>query len=1002
MSPERKKTPETNIEGVRLPREIGLELLEEMKRKKLLKEANEENNFPPDSSLPDYVTPEELLRERGLVFTNRGRRIAAEVVGAMSRSFNGREIPPWFSWQVMGVTLLIASGVGVRNKEGGKKEEIKKAIRRIVGDPPLRVSDVSVGPVEYYYNQIYGHPPSELVRATLSTDGREIDFGIWFVPRNLSSLPPEKIPLALKKRLGKETNSCRPMPIIVVYSDGRRVDILNIEESLREMKLKKIKTTLAMVLLTLFIIDLAFFGQIRNQDRLITANYSTVSTVSNRGSSLPESFHRSSRKKSFCPPKERPGVSSSVSPPEVVLPNISPQRALQETLPRTTVVLPVVSKGEGSLEAPQQTIYLGENNSPPSGEEPSPELVAPSSEQSFIETNKAEPEGFPVITLVGIPSETNLEGWHLCLKEINFKNPPTVIINEITHQITSRQGELTVPVVKAEDFLEETGRVSLWFRMFLDRLVEGAGQEVAPVLIEVADPSEGLKMLEVLERELSDRPDWRARIGLVVKNLSSSETQEARELEKSFGEWHNRAYQEGVTRYPPLIKTGAPYPGLLVYGEGVLILDPTTRGIRLQPPSWVETKREWETIIVRPFPPSSIASPEISSPTTTEVPVETPAISSSGENPGKRELNSSVLTEGNSREISQEPPAKFKDTSQKRSKEGWWREVFRVEYNLVELFPPGAEDLRHNFEVALGKIENPQNTSPLELGEVELVLPPGARVVFWRDPRYPSDVIITNGLTPEEDGGYREAGGYYGGGVCSLASILYHLGLSTPGLNIEERVVHYNQLPGIPWEYGSGILTGENPQNLVMRNCNPFPIRIRLVNDGEKISGVVEQLNLTPNDVRDIVNFYRPQLKTSIEEIFGGVNSQPDPDLVMAMLLVESCGNPCAVSWVGAEGLLQVMPDHFEEGTDHFSAFRNISTGLNVLKYFYEQYLNMGFSPDEAMKEAVKGYNGGFTEPRPEETENYFRLVMEVYGKLKEEDFCGILEILPWCSFSCR
>ena len=53
-----------------------------------------------------------------------------------------------------------------------------------------------------------------------------------------------------------------------------------------------------------------------------------------------------------------------------------------------------------------------------------------------------------------------------------------------------------------------------------------------------------------------------------------------------------------------------------------------------------------------------------------------------------------------------------------------------------------------------------------------------------------------------------------------------------------------------------------------------------------------------------------------------------DPDLIAAVMQIESCGHPSVLSSAGAIGLFQVMPFHFQAGEDPFDPETNARRGL--------------------------------------------------------------------------
>lgn len=77
-----------------------------------------------------------------------------------------------------------------------------------------------------------------------------------------------------------------------------------------------------------------------------------------------------------------------------------------------------------------------------------------------------------------------------------------------------------------------------------------------------------------------------------------------------------------------------------------------------------------------------------------------------------------------------------------------------------------------------------------------------------------------------------------------------------------------------------------------------------------------------------------------------------EPHLAATVMQIESCGDPRALSPVGAAGLFQVMPTHFPAGEDRFDPATNARRGLD--------YLRRGLELAEGdVRLALAGYNGG-------------------------------------------
>lgn len=97
-----------------------------------------------------------------------------------------------------------------------------------------------------------------------------------------------------------------------------------------------------------------------------------------------------------------------------------------------------------------------------------------------------------------------------------------------------------------------------------------------------------------------------------------------------------------------------------------------------------------------------------------------------------------------------------------------------------------------------------------------------------------------------------------------------------------------------------------------------------------------------------------------------------DPNLAATVMQIESCGYPNANSIVGAKGLFQVMPFHFEEGDEMLDPDTNAAHGLA----YFATGLNLA---DGHAGLALAGYNGGHNlidrayETWPLESQRYYR-----------------------------
>jgi hypothetical protein len=104
-------------------------------------------------------------------------------------------------------------------------------------------------------------------------------------------------------------------------------------------------------------------------------------------------------------------------------------------------------------------------------------------------------------------------------------------------------------------------------------------------------------------------------------------------------------------------------------------------------------------------------------------------------------------------------------------------------------------------------------------------------------------------------------------------------------------------------------------------------------------------------------------------------------ELIRAVIAEESGGRPCAVSWKGAQGLMQLMPATSEQFgvKDPFDPRQSVEAGTKLLKQLLTKYNN-----DVSL--ALAAYNAGEPRvdrdggvPRIAETQNY---VNDIQSKL--------------------
>ena len=127
-----------------------------------------------------------------------------------------------------------------------------------------------------------------------------------------------------------------------------------------------------------------------------------------------------------------------------------------------------------------------------------------------------------------------------------------------------------------------------------------------------------------------------------------------------------------------------------------------------------------------------------------------------------------------------------------------------------------------------------------------------------------------------------------------------------------------------------------------------------------------------------------------------------DPKLVKSVMLVESGFNPAAVSYKGARGLMQLMPDTaaLYGVSDIHDPRQNIAAGTRHLSYLLDYYggdLSKSLAAYNAGEGAVDRYGGI---PPYEQTQLYVRKTLAAYygkstlgggfGKPSSETFRGI------------
>lgn len=103
-----------------------------------------------------------------------------------------------------------------------------------------------------------------------------------------------------------------------------------------------------------------------------------------------------------------------------------------------------------------------------------------------------------------------------------------------------------------------------------------------------------------------------------------------------------------------------------------------------------------------------------------------------------------------------------------------------------------------------------------------------------------------------------------------------------------------------------------------------------------------------------LASIYTPEVLHWKEEILTWAQQyEVNPNVIAIVIQIESCGGPTALSYVGATGLMQVMPFHFDNGENMLNPDTNVKRGMAV---FYEC---LTVFADWDLGLALACYNGG-------------------------------------------
>jgi hypothetical protein len=161
-------------------------------------------------------------------------------------------------------------------------------------------------------------------------------------------------------------------------------------------------------------------------------------------------------------------------------------------------------------------------------------------------------------------------------------------------------------------------------------------------------------------------------------------------------------------------------------------------------------------------------------------------------------------------------------------------------------------------------------------------------------------------------------------------------------------------------------------------------IQIKIDEHGNKVffnSPEKEQLQHRVNTNQPVNRLKKEQYAPLIQSVCEKYNV--DPDLVNAVIQVESAYNKQAVSHAGAIGLMQLMPATASRFgvTQIQDPEQNVHGGVKYLKFLLELFnndLTLAVAAYNAGEGAVQKYQGV---PKYTETQNYVKRVLGIYGK---------------------
>ncbi len=151
--------------------------------------------------------------------------------------------------------------------------------------------------------------------------------------------------------------------------------------------------------------------------------------------------------------------------------------------------------------------------------------------------------------------------------------------------------------------------------------------------------------------------------------------------------------------------------------------------------------------------------------------------------------------------------------------------------------------------------------------------------------------------------------------------------------------------------------------------------------------GNSENRAIAPQEITDptapLAAFYTPEVLYWRENIYGwAATYNINPNVIAILMQIESCGSPEVLSWVGAVGLMQVMPFYFDDGQNMLNPDINVFHGMRI----FQECLTVFAGWD--LGTAAACYNGGspvtFREydAWPTETQHYYDWVSGLWAEV--------------------